>query len=1005
MAQIIRDITVQENLSSQTLVFIDANVADYQQLVQGAISGMEVVVLDTHSDGVEKITKILEQRSNIASIHIVSHGSPGCLYLGSSQLSLDTLDDYAQQLKSWFSPSILLYGCNVAAGDGGTEFVEKLHQITGAAIAASTQRTGNAALGGNWELEVTVGHIEPQLAFKPQLMANYSSVLAEFTVTNTNDNGDGSLRKAIEDANNNPGADVIKFAGGTFTDGAPDIITLTTGELAISDSLTIEGVGADQLAISGNNSFRVFNIDDGEGDGADTLVTIQDVTIRNGRVTNDAGAGIVNLEQLTIKNSVITNNEVAGNNGNARVGGGIANNGELRVENSSITNNKSVRDSGGIQNQEGIVELISSTISGNEAGDDGGGISTVGGSVEIINSTISGNKAGIADRNNAQGGGIFNRRGQVSVKNSTITNNEAPVDLGSGIANSTNQATTIVFSSIIAGNVNTDIDRDAGNSTITSNGNNLVGDGNAAESFNANGDQPGIDNPQLDPLANNGGATQTHALQDNSPAIDQGAADGDTPATDQRGANRTLGAQTDVGAFESGATTTAPEITVEGNGVAIADGDDTPDLADSTDFGTNPVDTNVSKTFTVKNEGSADLNLSDLSVTDDFQLVSNFAATTVAPGESATFAVEIIDVTTAGEKSGSITITSNDADEGEFNFDLKATVGDGNGSGDTSTTIGKLANNFFELQGTAGQGVNLKFEFQQRDATFTNEVAAFKVDDVNGTINGLSPGDQGYLDQALQRAKVIFSAPGTTSDTTNTTRVLGDFQAGEQLGFLIVSNGSVASVLNGTTSQDRVFLGSTNAQVSDLANNEFQVGFEDGTDNDNNDLVLNFGTTTDEPALGSSQQGTSEILDFTSLVGKSVQLDYTVTSEAAFSNKGGLYRINNAAGAVTDPGTGQVLQPGDDGYAAAALQQTVLEFDTSGTNSFAVDGSALYGTYILANGDNSQAIFTFEQANLNGLDHTRLVGDNKIAFEDTISGGDFDYDDFVVTYTAQEVVV
>ncbi len=80
---------------------------------------------------------------------------PGCLYLGNSQLSINTINnDYAQELENWSVTNILLYGCNVAAGDAGAEFLEKLHQLTGANIAASARPTGNVALGGDWELEV-----------------------------------------------------------------------------------------------------------------------------------------------------------------------------------------------------------------------------------------------------------------------------------------------------------------------------------------------------------------------------------------------------------------------------------------------------------------------------------------------------------------------------------------------------------------------------------------------------------------------------------------------------------------------------------------------------------------------------------------------------------------------------------------------------------------------------------------------------------------------------------
>ena len=156
--------------------------------MNGAIPEAEVIVLDSTRDGIVQITEVLQERTDIAAIHIVSHGSPGCLYLGNTQLSLDTLEGYASHLQTWATPlfpsSLLLYGCNVAAGDTGAEFVERLHRVTGADIAASANRTGCAALGGDWEMEVAIGQIEIPLAFGEEAREAYTSVLAVFTVTN-----------------------------------------------------------------------------------------------------------------------------------------------------------------------------------------------------------------------------------------------------------------------------------------------------------------------------------------------------------------------------------------------------------------------------------------------------------------------------------------------------------------------------------------------------------------------------------------------------------------------------------------------------------------------------------------------------------------------------------------------------------------------------------------------------------------------------------------------------
>jgi Ca2+-binding RTX toxin-like protein len=165
-------------LQNRAIVFIDPSVDDYSSLIAGVLPGVEVVLLDSMRDGVKQITERLRSCPDFASIHIVSHGSPGCLYLGNSQLSLETLDGYASDLQTWLSPSLLLYGCKVAAGDAGAEFIEKLHHLTGAEIAASAKLTGSSTLGGDWNLEVTTSKINVSLIFLETVKAKYVSVLA-----------------------------------------------------------------------------------------------------------------------------------------------------------------------------------------------------------------------------------------------------------------------------------------------------------------------------------------------------------------------------------------------------------------------------------------------------------------------------------------------------------------------------------------------------------------------------------------------------------------------------------------------------------------------------------------------------------------------------------------------------------------------------------------------------------------------------------------------------------
>lgn len=140
--------TPLDNQDTRTIVFINSAFPNCETLVQKVIPEARVIVIGSEDDGVKEITKILDA-SNCQEVHIISRGYPGCLYLGNSEISLGNLTKYAPELQSWFdsnipipdssSPYLSLYGCNLAAGDVGEEFITKLNQITRAKIAASTR--------------------------------------------------------------------------------------------------------------------------------------------------------------------------------------------------------------------------------------------------------------------------------------------------------------------------------------------------------------------------------------------------------------------------------------------------------------------------------------------------------------------------------------------------------------------------------------------------------------------------------------------------------------------------------------------------------------------------------------------------------------------------------------------------------------------------------------------------------------------------------------------------
>ncbi|MBD2112118.1 MULTISPECIES: DUF4347 domain-containing protein [Cyanophyceae] len=233
---------------AQSVVFIDASVSDVPHLVSGVLPGVAVKVLAADVDGVAQITNYLEAYP-ASTVHIVSHGAPGVLYLGNTQLNLTNLENYAQALRSWFSPqasnpTLLLYGCNVAAGDAGEELIEKLHQLTGADIAASRQVIGQ----GYWSLEVSPTQTTALAPFSTPVLASWAGKLAP--IINNLSNSSYSEQGPAYILDND-----ITFSGGTnYKNG---YIEFSLGTATSFDFLTLAtdgspAIGNGQISIVGN---------------------------------------------------------------------------------------------------------------------------------------------------------------------------------------------------------------------------------------------------------------------------------------------------------------------------------------------------------------------------------------------------------------------------------------------------------------------------------------------------------------------------------------------------------------------------------------------------------------------------------------------------------------------------------------------------------------------------------------------------------------------------------
>ncbi|MEO0970583.1 MAG: spondin domain-containing protein [Cyanobacteria bacterium J06639_18] len=174
-------------------------------------------------------------------------------------------------------------------------------------------------------------------------------------------------------------------------------------------------------------------------------------------------------------------------------------------------------------------------------------------------------------------------------------------------------------------------------------------------------------------------------------------------------------------------------------------------------------------------------------------------------------------------------------------------------------------------------------------------------------------------------------------------------------------------------------------------------------------------TTTDveQVPLGTRFQDDAQgdpLLDFRSVVNQNIKVsNIDITSEAAFDNTVGFYRIEDTSGTIQDE-FGNTLNPGDDGYAEAAVRQTVLSLDRNTTDISNFAGGNILAPFVIANGTTQEflnqnpnnqggeepiAYFSFLGANPDGVEHIRLLDNNNFAFEDLFGGGDNDFDDLI----------
>jgi len=707
-------------------------------------------------------------------------------------------------------------------------------------------------------------------------------------------------------------------------------------------------------------------------------------------------------DTITISNSRFDSNSGAGQGGGLYLFAYSSGQDSVVVENSTVINNSVVEDTrgdalgGGVNvGGGGNFTFNNTTVASNRANQQGGGL-WVGSPTTINNSTIYGNRAETADGNGGLGGGLFlPGNPSVSINSSTIADNYAGFQ-GGGFWKG-GSATTLSNTLVSNNQAN-----NGGNPwNIFHNTNTTYTDGGGNVEYNPF--NPGdtkviagstVVDPQLGAFTDNGTALQNPPVPGND-AIAAGATS------------------------SGGATATIP--LAPGNLVATAASDTDIALAWQ-DNSNNETGFKIERSLdnanwtTVATASANSTSYTDTGLTGDTQYYYRISATN-GVGDSTTV---VADTTTSSAPVGGGGTDPNppvggggtdpNPPIGGGGTDPNPPVGGGNpGGGSTSPILTKNASDIFQVQGGAGQ---LLFTLKGANTKAVNELGIFTVDDSSGTVNGIAPGQEGYLQAALSRSKTVFSALPKIFPDVRTTRQLS-VDSGQQFGFFLVQNGSTDQVLadlaaGGTP--DNVFFATPGAnsgatdyvQVSDLGNNAFDLAWEDlfsGHRPDFDDLEVTVELTQTPPLAGTTLQGgpESELLDLTNLTG-SVAAEFVVNRDAAFENYSGFYAVDDATGRLGN------LNPGDAGYAEAAISQRI-------DPNAGLPGGKLLAPFLIADstpeefleknptnqqGQGPNAYFAYLGANPDKVDHVRQLGDNTFGFEDLYGGGDLDYNDHIV---------
>ncbi len=313
-----------------------------------------------------------------------------------------------------------------------------------------------------------------------------------------------------------------------------------------------------------------------------------------------------------------------------------------------------------------------------------------------------------------------------------------------------------------------------------------------------------------------------------------------------------------------------------------------------------------------------------------------------------------------------------------------------------------LSNNV--VQFTTDVDSNLvKFSPVSRQGVSLDEIGVFVVDDSLGRINGLTAQDAGYSLAAIDRSQVIFSTLTDNFFDAAAVRNLS-FASDQNLRFYAINGATTADVkadIAAGRTPTKLTIGDASELQIATSNNQLSLSWLKL----NSKVVLQTGLNSGVAPIGTALQSQQDLIDLRNIF-QPVSASFTLQSDASYRDQVGFYVVDDAT-------TGRIgtLQPGDVGYAAAAVRNSVVNIDKSQTTGqLSLTGNQVLAPYLIANGTASDflaatagvnAYFAYLGANSDKIDHIRLLGDNRFGFEDLAGGGDRDFNDVVLQVKLQ----